>query len=69
MVIPRGDKLETKAIKTNQYSPATNADITLKHVRVPAGNKLSGGGEDTKAIPRNIAYYSSNQDMKIKKHN
>lgn len=54
MVIPRGDGVETKAIKTSYSPTAGTAYVTFDRVRVPIENTLGEVGKGMKVILQNF---------------
>ncbi|KIM20508.1 hypothetical protein M408DRAFT_135293 [Serendipita vermifera MAFF 305830] len=54
MVIPRGDGVETKAIKTSYSSTAGTAYVTFDRVKVPVENTLGEVGKGMKVILQNF---------------
>jgi alkylation response protein AidB-like acyl-CoA dehydrogenase len=54
MVIPRGNGVETKAIKTSYSATAGTAYVTFDRVRVPIENTLGEVGKGMKVILQNF---------------
>ena len=54
MVIPRGDGVETKAIKTSYSATAGTAYVTFDRVRVPVENTLGPVNKGMKVILQNF---------------
>lgn len=62
ILVPRGENLETKAIKTTYSSTAGTAFVTFDKVRVPISNTLGKVGKGMQVILSNfnhevIVYY------------